>query len=296
MTTNNPQGTEIKAVVAAFLADRRVQSLAPGTVRFYVFKLKLLQDYAAAQGVTTMQQIDADLLRRFFASLQPVHNPGGIHAAFRAAHALLNWYDVEYEPPERNPMRKLKAPRTPEKILEPADEKVVEALIDSCDRHTLSGIRDRSILLTLIETGLRASELCSLDRTDLDTIQMTLHVRCGKGGVPRYVIFGKRTKLALRAYLKLRTDSDKPLFMNREGDRLEYEGLRDMISRRAADAGVAAPPLHGFRRAFALRCLRGGMDLLTLKRLMGHRSTAVLSRYVKLNLDDLRKAVNDLDE
>lgn len=65
-------------------------------------------------------------------------------------------------------------------------------------------------------------------------------------------------------------------------------GLRSMIKRRAYEVGIAAPSIHSFRRAFALEMLRGGADLLTLQRLLGHADLTVLRRYVKQNSDDLR--------
>jgi integrase/recombinase XerD len=73
------------------------------------------------------------------------------------------------------------------------------------------------------------------------------------------------------------------------GARLRYPGLRQIVRRRAVRAGVSAPSLHGFRRAFALTCLRGGMNIYALLKLMGHADLSVLRRYLQQTGADLRK-------
>jgi site-specific recombinase XerD len=92
----------------AFLADRRIQGLAHGTLRFYQQKLKLFSDYCATQSIDLVIQITADLIRQYLACLeQTSHNPGGKHAAYRALRAFLNWYENEAEPVHwANPIRK----------------------------------------------------------------------------------------------------------------------------------------------------------------------------------------------
>lgn len=75
-----------------------------------------------------------------------------------------------------------------------------------------------------------------------------------------------------------------------ENNRLTYSALRCLIQRRAARAGVKAPSLHSFRRAFALLSLRAGMDVYSLQKLMGHADLTVLRRYLAQTEDDLREA------
>ena len=82
-------------------------------------------------------------------------------------------------------------------------------------------------------------------------------------------------------------DDDGPLWMTVDGRRLSYDGLREIITRRANDAGVQPPSLHGFRRLFALECLRNGMDLRRLQELMGHSTLYLLQRYTHLTDADL---------
>ena len=142
--------------------------------------------------------------------------------------------------------------------------------------------------MTLLDTGLRATELTGLDLADFDFTTGALNVRKGKGGKSRVVFLGQKSRKVVRAYLRLRGRQPGPLFLNRSGDRLDYLGLRSVAVRRALQAGVPKPSLHSFRRAFALAMLRNGSDLLTLQRLMGHADLSLLQRYAKQTTDDLR--------
>ena len=73
-------------------------------------------------------------------------------------------------------------------------------------------------------------------------------------------------------------------------ERLSYDSLRGILTRRAKDAGVEEPSLHDFRRAFALTMLRNGTDVFTLAKLMGHETIAVLQRYLKQTNQDTEAA------
>jgi site-specific recombinase XerD len=71
---------------------------------------------------------------------------------------------------------------------------------------------------------------------------------------------------------------------------LSYDGLRGVLTRRAKIGGIKEPSLHDFRRAFCLAMLRNGTDIFTLAKLMGHTSTAVLQRYLRLTNQDTEQA------
>lgn len=285
------QRIEIKSLVQQFVNDRRAQGLRPGSIRFYIQKLGLFEKYCRVYKFASLLQLTADDLRRYVLSLQKDHNPGGVHAAFRTVHALFYWFEAEYEPEGwKNPIRKLKAPKVPEELLDPVDPSTVEALIDACNEKTAIDLRDKAILRFLLDTGVRASELLNMDRDDLDMATRSALIRHGKGGKARTVFYDRRTRTAIRAYLNLRTDDLKPLWLSVNREQLEYDGLRTMVVRRAKESHVEPPALHSFRRAFALARIRAGVDLITLQRLMGHASNAATTRYVKHSEADLRRA------
>jgi site-specific recombinase XerC len=114
-------------------------------------------------------------------------------------------------------------------------------------------------------------------------------IRYGKGGKTRMVFIGRTTRRAMRAYLRLRHDSSPALFVSKDEERLTYDGLRQLLERRAKRARLSnKPKLHGFRRAFALNMLRSGVDIFVLQRLMGH----LICRFCAVTLLRTMRIVN----
>ncbi len=274
----------------AFLLDRRAQGMATGTLEFYRWKLRLVDLFLSSQNIRLVSELTPDLVRSLLIHLEETHNPGGTHQVYRALRTFLNWYAIEADPPDwHNPMSNVKPPKLVERPLAPISITYLKKLVAACPDN-FTGIRDRAIMLFLFDTGLRAAELIALDREDVDEIDGSVNVRNGKGGKPRLTIIGKRTRKALRAFLRSRSDEEDALFVTDDLERMSYRGLDNMLRRRAELAKVPKPTLHSFRRAFALNSLRNGMDVFSLQRLMGHADLQVMRRYLAQTDDDLRTA------
>ena len=282
--------SSVQDEASAFLIDRQARGLSPNTVEFY---RKELSWFCKFLGAVDVLDVSSDDLRRYLVKIAEYRNPGGCACAFRAVRAFFNWYADEVEPEDwRNPVNKVKAPRVKQDSLDPVSVDAVKALLSECDRKRFTGVRDRCILLALLDTGCRASEFVALNMGDLNLGTGALVVREGKGGKVRSVFLGSKCRRELTRYLRCRRDA-KPgdaLWVTSEGRRLTYAGLRMIVRRLSGRAGVSCPSLHSFRRAFALACLRSGMDLISLQRLMGHADLTVLRRYLNQTVDDLAMA------
>ena len=276
----------------AFLIDRKAAGMAAGTLYFYRAKLALFERFCSSQAITRIAQITPDTIRRFMLWLEEAgHNAGGQHGCFRALKTFLLWWERETEPEGwKNPVRKVKAPRLAVEPIDPVDLDTVQALVDTCERDTFHGLRDKAILLVLLDTGIRAAEFCALDLEDVSLITGELLVRQGKGRKPRMVHLSPKSRRAVRAYLKCRQVEHPALWITDEGERLTYWGLNEVIRRRANAAKVTKPELHDFRRAFALNMLRAGVDVFTLQKLMGHSDLQVLRRYLAQTGQDTQEA------
>jgi integrase/recombinase XerD len=274
-----------------FLKARKSENLSPGTIRFYSHKLALFQRYCDSQMISNMSQITTVTLRDFLCWLESTgHNPGGQHAAYRTVKTFLKWYWEEVEPDYKNPIEKVRAPRVPELILPPITLEDAGCLLDVCNRKTFSGVRDQALILVMLDTGARASEVLGLEIADFDGSGEFM-IQSGKGNKSRVVFVSERTRRALRQYLRKRDDRCPALFISQFGERLKYAGLRAILTRLAKKAGLKdAPTAHQFRRAFALETLRAGGDLFTLQKQMGHADLSVLKQYLKLTNEDLRAA------
>lgn len=278
----------IENLIKNYLRDCRARRLSPGTVRFYDEKLVYFQNFCNREAIEQVQAVTPDILRAYLISVEH-HKPGGQHCLYRAVRSLLRWYEAEYEPlGYKNPTHKVKAPRVPEDILEPVPDDVVEMLLDTC-KSDWYGVRDRAIITVLFESGLRSHELIALDVPDFDMVTGDLLIKQGKGRKPRIVFVTRQGKRKVRAWVRLWGKDSGPLFVNRYRDRFAYDGLREIMQTRAHLLGITPPALHSFRRAFALNCLRNGMDIFTLQRLMGHADLSTLRRYLAQTTEDLRE-------
>src|SRR5688572_1871243 len=264
------QGDYIEVTADSFLIDRQARELSRHTLKSYREFLRTFIAYCDANSLTFIQQITPDFLRRYFLAFREKHNPGGVHGAYRTLRAFFQWLVKEkvMAPEWKNPMLKVKAPKVVLDPLEPISIQDVRALINTCQRGDFIGERDRALFLFLLDTG-------------------AVMIRYGKGGKTRMVFIGRKTRRAIRAYLRMRHHSSPALFISKDEERLTYDGLRLLLERRAKRAKLSnKPKLRGFRRAFALNMLRSGVDIFVLQRLMGHADLQVLRRYLAQNDED----------
>ena len=289
--TRLEQDTDLLTWIEAFLIDRKAQGLAKGTLYFYQKKTKAFIDFCKAQIITQVTDFTPDFLRKYILYLEDTgHNDGGRHACYRALKTFLYWWEDELEPDGwKNPVRRVKPPRLSVSPLEPVELDDVKAMIASCD-VSFYGNRDRAILLSLLDTGARAHEFLALNIDDFEYRTGEIVIREGKGSKFRVVFLGEITGRTVRTYLRNRKDESLAFWIIKDGDRLSYWGLREVIRRHATKAGVKTPTIHSFRRAFALNMLRAGVDIFSLQKLMGHADLQVLRRYLAQTTEDIAQA------
>ena len=158
--------------------------------------------------------------------------------------------------------------------------------------------RDRALILFLLDTGLRASELCALSVGDVDLKTGQVDVKHGqnggaKGGKGRVVYLGKTARRSLWRYLASRADGadqDAPLFVGKLHRRMNKGVLRQLVARLGEKAGVAHAHPHRFRHTFALTYLRSGGDVFTLQSLLGHRTLEMVQHYARIAQIDIEQA------
>jgi|APSaa5957512622_1039677.scaffolds.fasta_scaffold82868_1 integrase/recombinase XerD len=290
-TITESQDTYLLTWIEAFLFDRKAQGLSKGTLYFYQKKLGKFTQFCNSQSIKHISELNSTTLREYLVWLDQLgHNPGGIHACYRALKTFLLWWEDEVEPEAwKNPICKVKAPRLPKEQIQPVSIETIQSMLSTCDSTHL-GKRDKAILLCLLDTGARAEEFCSMNLEDLDRVYGSIIIKKGKGGKVRTVFLGKSSRKALRTYLKIRKDQSPSLWASTSGTRITYWGLREIIRRRSNRAKVTKPGIHAFRRAFALQCLRNGMDVYSLQKLMGHSDLQVLQRYLAQSTEDIRNA------
>lgn len=149
--------------------------------------------------------------------------------------------------------------------------------------------RNRAIILLLLDTGIRASELCGLCIHEVDVKNQRMVVR-GKGSKERAVPISARTGQAIWRYLATRPDADagEPLFATSNGDPMDRDRLLKQLNNIGERAGIANVHPHRFRHTFSINYLRNGGDPWTLQMILGHATMEMVRVYLGLAQADLQ--------
>ena len=284
------QRIQLVDIVELFMLDAQAQNFTDSTLRFYEGRLNAFVDWSASQGVTSLQDIDPAHIRRFFTHLQSRDlSSAYVHSHARAIKTLLN-FAVRDELLDKSPFDKVKMPRLEKKVLPALTREEVRTVLLACETN-----RERAIVTFLIDSGVRATEAVQLNVGDVNMRSGEVTVQMGKGQKGRVTFIGAKTRLHLKRYLieRGRPGKKAPLFASlKGGTALTYWGLAQILKRLKKTAGVDGFSAHACRRTFAITCLRGGMSIYALQKLMGHADITVLRQYLDLVKDDLESAHN----
>lgn len=219
--------------------------------------------------------------------------------------SLLTYFadkDIVSLPPE-----KIKLSKQSERAVSFLSLEQVEKLLSLPSVSSIAGLRDRAILELLFSTGLRVSELASLNREqikiDKDYKELEI-VIIGKGNRPRTVYISKRAVSWLKSYLESRKDKEKALFINYRGktryNRLTSRSIERMVKKYVISAGL---PLntspHTLRHSFATDLLAKGVDLRVVQEFLGHKNivtTQIYTHVTRPQLKEIHKKYHGLNQ
>lgn len=285
--------TALGNVFSDFLTDRAIRGLRPATLDFYKRELRQFITWGSEAGLREVGEVGAAELRAYFLALGQRRNRQAVLTNYGAVKTWLKWAWIEYDLQGACPIDKVKVAR-PDTQPKPAVElSDVDKLLTVCKGQNAK--RDKAILLFLIDTGVRRRELCALEVSALRSNGVVqLQPDGTKTGEARPAFLSRDTQKALKAYLTQRGDllPGAALFATDEGEPFSVSGLRQVIRRLCAAAGIPEQGLHKFRRTFAIESWRAGADVESVSRMLGHRQLQTTRRYLPLNEDDLR-AVHD---
>lgn len=290
----------LRSAVAEFLLDRESYGRSPATIRFYRTHLTAMVEFLGGIGVEDTSGLDRSALRQWFAYLNGTkltHNTISAHdrsiRTFCAFCRQEGW--IEQDPTRGRP--RIKQTRSKPDTLSLDD---IRQLLDVC-RDDAYGLRDRAMMLLLLDTGLRAGELVglTLDDVELDHSSGRVHVRgeTSKSHRGRTVPFQEDTSRAMRAWLEARPNVHGALFIAADGVNLGKEpltvsGLNQRMRHLAELAGILDEHsrwCHIWRHTFAKRYVMAGGDLETLRRLLGHTSLDTVQVYLAFKQEDLER-------
>ena len=290
-----------RAMDGYWLARRR--KLAAATQADYEITFRRLREFVGPEReMATIEAADIDGL------LNELAGRGLAAKSLANAHTALSslWTWAGPALGVAHVVRQVERPAWRRPLIEPFSQEELAGMLRACDsmepydrrwRRNVSAqrataLRDRAILLTLVDTGIRASELTGLALQDYDERKGRLHIRHGKGDKARMVFLGDTARMAVWRYLGTREGAGKegPLFATRTGQAMDRAGLLHLVQRIGQRAGVAKTHPHRFRHTFAIWFLRNGGNPLELQRILGHEKLETVLIYVRLAEVDIERA------
>jgi integrase/recombinase XerD len=282
--------------IDAFLSMVVVEKgLAWNTVQAYGRDLAKLANYLQSCGISSWREVDATQIRSFISSLRT----SGLSSRTVARHGVTVRQLLAFLQAERHIKTALlpsfSLPRPPRKLPQILSAEDIRKLLAQPDAAKPLGARDRAMLEILYASGLRVSELVTLQTAQVNFQGDYLIVK-GKGGKTRAVPFGRWARERLTDYLAsarralLKRRSSAYLFVNRSGKPLTRQGFWKLIRTYGLAAGIEKRVTpHTLRHSFATHLLEGGADLRSVQAMLGHADISTTQIYTHVDGARLKK-------
>jgi len=279
----------------------KAEDKSPKTVVWYSANLKSFHNYLKSRHLPdNLDTIDIKVLRQYVLYLLKKNKYHGhpitpekaeplsaatVHGHVRTLRAFFSWLVAEGFI-EISPAKNLKPPKVYRKVISTLSDEEIRAILGVLTPVNSSVARNQTIIMLLLDTGLRMGELINLKMDDVHMNEGLLKVM-GKGKKERIVPMGSNAQRALQRYLfRYRPKPLHPgidnVFLSVLGKPLTENSVKLIFSRLAKKSGVTRLHAHLCRHTFATRFLINGGDVFTLQQILGHSTLEMVSHYVNL--------------
>jgi len=271
------------------------------TIEAYKNDLSQFAQYLQEQGIDDWRKVRKESLTDFILDMKEEreYSSSTVARKVAAVRAFLHFLVSENFLPE-DPSENLISPSVTKRLPRPISPEDIEALLAApAAEKGARGIRDKALLELLYATGMRVTEVVSLEVDDVNLASST--VRCiGKGAKERIIPLYSKAVRALEEYLEkgrlslIKDSEEKALFVNHRGERLTRQGLWLIIKRYVKQVGISdlVTP-HTLRHSFATHMLNGGADLRNVQKLLGHANISTTQVYTQVSNKHLREVYDD---
>jgi len=298
-TTNNTLQLGYDELISRYELANYSDGKSPKTIKWYSDILKTFSKHL--QQTSNPDDISAfsiDKVREYISYLRhkpcfeghpytpkqdKLISPRTIQCHVRALKAFSTWLHSEGYT-KTNILINLKLPKAPSIIIEPISNNEIRIIFNSLKKKSPTGARNHALLETMLDTGLRVSEIAGITLSGLNLKDGYIKVM-GKGSKERIVPIGKHVQMTLFSYIdKIRPQPDKPdcnhLFLSRSGKPITPNTIKLVFSRLAKKSGVNRLHAHLCRHTFAINYLLNGGDIFSLKEILGHTTLDMVNHYL----------------
>lgn len=281
-------------VIKDYINYLRVEKkLSKNTLEAYNRDIKQFSEFLHTKDITDIYEINRTIIISYLLHLSKIGRATSTVLRNLASIRALCQYMLNNGYIDKDPTISLDVPRNKKKLPDVLTQEEVEQLIESPDDSTAMGSRDKAMLEVLYATGIRVTELVSLDIEDVN-LDFDF-IKCGKSdGSERVIPLGSLAKKAIKGYIKDYREpksGETALFLNYNGSRLTRQGFWKIIKKYVAKSNIdkRITP-HTLRHSFATHLINNGADLKSVQEMMGHADISTTQVYVELS----KKKINDV--
>lgn len=278
------------------------KNVSNSTITSYETDFKVLKSFLVKNNIRPLlDNITTPILRRYISFLK-VDKGYKTNTIRRKIHSLSSFYKylLEQEYIDKNPMLPIHAPKEEQKLPIYLTEQDIKLLLQAPSKYARFEshiLRDPTLIKMLIFTGARRSEVLSMNWDDVDFGKQTITIRKGKGKKERIVPLHENLSSALWEYLQTRLPlSNQAIFISDLGNRMSVSNFQTLFKRYLKKSGLEDKgyTIHKCRHSFASLLHQNGVDLLSIKELLGHEDLNSTKIYTHTNVNHLKKEVHKL--
>lgn len=286
----------MKKLIHEFINYLSVErGLAVNTLESYGRDLRQYSEFLDTDDESALDSVSRTTIVNYLLYLQSQGKATATIARRLAALKAFYQFLVREKRIHDDPTANLESPKLEKRLPKVLSVGEVERLLAQPDAGQAAGVRDRAMLELLYATGIRVSELVSLDVTDVN-LEMG-YIKCsGKGSKERIVPLGSLAIQSCRDYLGVarprlvREREEQALFVNHHGHRLTRQGFWKIVKKYADDAKIEKEITpHTLRHSFATHLLENGADLRSVQEMLGHADISTTQIYTQITRGRLKE-------
>ena len=296
---------ELEKALQGLILSKIAEGKSPHTINVYQYGISKLAKFLDNPEIQNISNKD---IQAFFVYLRQETqlSENSLINVWRAIRVLFSWSEKELG--TTRPDKDMPYPKAPIKLVIPFTDNEIRRLISACN-YTCASItdnrkaftmkrptadRDKAIILTLLDTGARVSELARMTLQDLNLETGEIQIRPFQSGLkskPRTVYIGKLSRSTLWRFLAGKDkEIDDYIFTTSNDHPMNRTSVRQLLVRIGDKAEINNVYPHRFRHTFAIQYLRNGGDIFTLQRILGHSSLEMVKRYLSIAKTDCETA------